>query len=88
MKDGQTGKSRGFGFITYSHSTMVDEAMHNRPRSIDGRQVQPKRAVPRDSNHPGSNMSVNRFSSVASVISQSKRRTLTPISGLLVRSRN
>ena len=30
MKDGQTGKSRGFGFITYSHSTMVDEAMHNR----------------------------------------------------------
>ena len=30
MKDGNTGKSRGFGFITYSHSAMVDEAMHNR----------------------------------------------------------
>ena len=30
MKDGETGRSRGFGFITYSHSTMVDEAMHNR----------------------------------------------------------
>ena len=30
MKDGQTGRSRGFGFITYSHSSMVDEAMINR----------------------------------------------------------
>ena len=33
-----------------------------RPHSIDGRQVQPKRAVPReDSTHPGSNMSVNKI---------------------------
>ena len=30
MKDGQTGRSRGFGFIPYSHSSMVDEAMINR----------------------------------------------------------
>ena len=46
----------------YSHSSMVDEAMNNRPHSIDGRQVQPKRAVPRDDfNHPGSNMSVNKI---------------------------
>ena len=62
MKDTQSGKSRGFGFITYSHSSMVDEAMNNRPHSIDGRQVQPKRAVPRDDyGHPGHSLSVNKI---------------------------
>ena len=30
MKDKSTGKSRGFGFVTYSESFMVDEAMKNR----------------------------------------------------------
>lgn len=48
MKDGQTGRSRGFGFVTYSDSFMVDELMKNRPHIIDGRQVEPKRATPRE----------------------------------------
>ena len=48
MKDGQTGRSRGFGFVTYSDSYMVDELMKNRPHIIDGRQVEPKRATPRE----------------------------------------
>ena len=48
MKDGQSGRSRGFGFVTYSHSYMVDELMKNRPHIIDGRQVEPKRATPRE----------------------------------------
>lgn len=48
MKDPQTKRSRGFGFITYSRSHMVDEAQKNRPHKIDGRIVEPKRAVPRD----------------------------------------
>ena len=30
MKDKTTGKSRGFGFVTYSNASMVDEAMKNR----------------------------------------------------------
>ena len=30
MKDKSTGKSRGFGFVTYSNASMVDEAMKNR----------------------------------------------------------
>ena len=30
MKDGQTGKSRGFGFVTYRKCDMVDDAMRNR----------------------------------------------------------
>jgi RNA recognition motif-containing protein len=48
MKDSQTGRSRGFGFVTYSESSMVDELMRNRPHIIDGRQVEPKRATPRE----------------------------------------
>ena len=30
MTDKTTGKSRGFGFVTYSEPSMVDEAMRNR----------------------------------------------------------
>jgi RNA recognition motif-containing protein len=48
MKDGQSGRSRGFGFVTYSHAFMVAELMKNRPHIIDGRQVEPKRATPRE----------------------------------------
>jgi len=62
MTDKATGNSRGFGFVTYSHSGMVDDAMRNRPHTIDGRTVQPKRAVPReDSSHPGANVTVNKI---------------------------
>ncbi|VVC42254.1 RNA recognition motif domain [Cinara cedri] len=48
MKDPVTKRSRGFGFITYSKASMVDDAMSNRPHKIDGREVETKRAVPRD----------------------------------------
>jgi len=62
MTDKNSGKSRGFGFVTYGDSSMVDEAMKNRPHTIDGRQVQPKRAVPREqSTHPGANVTVNKI---------------------------
>ena len=48
MKDPQTKRSRGFGFVAFSQSYMVDEAQKNRPHKIDGRTVDTKRAVPRD----------------------------------------
>ncbi|RZF42519.1 hypothetical protein LSTR_LSTR004438 [Laodelphax striatellus] len=48
MKDPHTKRSRGFGFITYAQSKMVDDAMKNRPHKVDGREVESKRAVPRD----------------------------------------
>ncbi|XP_039495987.1 heterogeneous nuclear ribonucleoprotein 87F [Drosophila santomea] len=47
MKDPKTKRSRGFGFITYSQSYMIDNAQDARPHKIDGRTVEPKRAVPR-----------------------------------------
>ena len=48
MKDPKTKRSRGFGFIAFSHSSMVDEAQENCPHKIDGRTVDTKRAVPKD----------------------------------------
>ncbi|UYV78170.1 HNRNPA2B1 [Cordylochernes scorpioides] len=48
MRDPATKKSRGFGFITYKERSMVDEAQKARPHKIDGRDVESKRAVPRD----------------------------------------
>lgn len=39
MKDPKTKRSRGFGFISYSRSSMVDDAQRARPHVIDGRLV-------------------------------------------------
>jgi heterogeneous nuclear ribonucleoprotein A1/A3 len=62
MKDPKTKRSRGFGFITYSRSSMVDDAQNNRPHKIDGRTVEPKRAVPRqDINRPEAGSSVKKL---------------------------
>lgn len=37
MRDPETKRSRGFGFITYTKSEMVDKAQDNRPHVIDGK---------------------------------------------------
>uniref|UniRef100_A0A7E4V7U2 Heterogeneous nuclear ribonucleoprotein A1 n=1 Tax=Panagrellus redivivus TaxID=6233 RepID=A0A7E4V7U2_PANRE len=48
MKDPHTRRSRGFGFVTYKNTTDVDAAMKSRPHVVDGKTVDPKRAVPRE----------------------------------------
>ena len=48
MRDPQTKHSRGFGFVTYSCVEEVDAAMCARPHKVDGRVVEPKRAVSRE----------------------------------------
>lgn len=61
MKD-QNGKTRGFGFITYARSHMVDEAQKARPHKIDGKVVESKRLVPRtDINKPESRVTVKKL---------------------------
>lgn len=62
MRDSQTKRSRGFGFITYTSSAMVDEAQKARPHKVDGREVEPKRAVPReDSGKPEAQATVKKI---------------------------
>lgn len=62
MKDPKTKRSRGFGFITYSQSFMIDDAQNARPHKIDGRVVEPKRAVPRqDIDRPDAGASVKKL---------------------------
>ncbi|XP_064155623.1 heterogeneous nuclear ribonucleoprotein A1-like isoform X4 [Anguilla rostrata] len=62
MRDPNTKRSRGFGFVTYFSVTEVDAAMEARPHKVDGRVVEPKRAVSReDSNRPGAHMTVKKI---------------------------
>lgn len=48
MREPQSKRSRGFGFVMYAHSYMVDKAQEARPHEVDGREVQSKRAHPRE----------------------------------------
>ena len=62
MRDPQTKRSRGFGFVTYSFVEEVDAAMCARPHEADGGVVEPKRTVSReDSVKPGAHLTVKKI---------------------------
>lgn len=62
MKDPQTKRSRGFGFVTYDRAACLDDAMRNRPHNVDGKDVDSKRATPREqSNNPEAHMAVKKI---------------------------
>ncbi|KAL6087660.1 hypothetical protein STEG23_021672 [Scotinomys teguina] len=62
MRDPQTKRSRGFGFVAYSCVDEVDAAMCARPHKVDGRVVEPKRAVSReDSVKPGAHLTMKKI---------------------------
>lgn len=62
MKESKTNKSRGFGFVTYAKSPMVDEMMKHRPHRLDGRELETKRATPReDAGKPGAETSTKKL---------------------------
>lgn len=48
MREPQSKRSRGFGFVIYASSSMVDKAQDARPHEVDGREVQSKRAISRE----------------------------------------
>eukprot|EP01018_Ginkgo_biloba_P024516 Gb_33485 [translate_table: standard] len=52
MRDRMTGRARGFGFIGFADPSVVDRVLQDK-HSIDGRQVELKRAVPRDEQQKG-----------------------------------
>ncbi|KAL7677144.1 hypothetical protein ACOME3_003389 [Neoechinorhynchus agilis] len=61
MKD-PNGRSRGFGFVTFTHKHMVDSCMAARPHVIEGREVDAKRAMPKeDSQSGGRDMNVKKL---------------------------
>ena len=48
IRDPITKHSRGFGFVTYATIQMAETAMNGRPHTINGKVVDPKRAIPRE----------------------------------------
>lgn len=47
MKDRNTGRARGFGFVVFADPAVADRVIREK-HNIDGRMVEAKRAVPRD----------------------------------------
>lgn len=47
MRDGNTGRSRGFGFLTFENSSSVDEVIKT-DHVLDGKLIDPKRAIARE----------------------------------------
>jgi len=61
MRERETGKSRGFGFVTYTTMESVDEAMKNKPHTIDDKQVDTKRAMPKTDSTAENHAAVKRL---------------------------
>ncbi|KAK2095640.1 Heteroproteinous nuclear ribonucleoprotein A1 [Saguinus oedipus] len=62
MRDPNTKRSRGFGFIKYVTVEELDAAMNARPHKADGIVVETKRAVSReDSQRPGAHLTVKKI---------------------------
>lgn len=47
MKNSDTGRSRGFGFVTFADPSKVDMVLKSGPHELDGRTIDPKACNPR-----------------------------------------
>ena len=62
MKFNDTGRSRGFGFVTYATAAGLDECQKNRPHEINNKTLETKRATPRsDAGKPEAQVSVKKI---------------------------
>lgn len=61
MMDKDTGRPRGFGFVTFENDEGVENTLAHQPLLLDGKQIEVKRAQSRGQPQP--NAAPNRFSS-------------------------
>ena len=47
MNDSATGRSRGFGFVTYKAAQVAKDMISQGPHILDGRTIDPKISIPR-----------------------------------------
>ncbi|XP_045461486.1 heterogeneous nuclear ribonucleoprotein 27C isoform X5 [Harmonia axyridis] len=52
MKNAESGRSRGFGFVTFSDPGNVNVVLQNGPHTLDGRTIDPKPCNPRTLQKP------------------------------------
>lgn len=52
MKNNETGRSRGFGFVTFADPANVNHVLQSGPHSLDGRTIDPKPCNPRTLQKP------------------------------------
>ncbi|KAE8738094.1 hypothetical protein FOCC_FOCC016437 [Frankliniella occidentalis] len=52
MKNSESGRSRGFGFVTFSDPANVTHVLQNGPHQLDGRTIDPKPCNPRTLQKP------------------------------------
>lgn len=52
IRDQVSNRSKGFGFITFDKPERVDELLEKRPFTIEGKEVEVKRAIPREEISP------------------------------------
>jgi heterogeneous nuclear ribonucleoprotein A1/A3 len=61
MRDPSTQRSRCFGFVTFDSVESVDAAQAARPHIIDEKQVDSKRAIPKEDTAPESRVACNKI---------------------------
>ncbi|KAL0414260.1 UNVERIFIED_CONTAM: Heterogeneous nuclear ribonucleoprotein 1 [Sesamum radiatum] len=63
MYDQQTNRPRGFGFISFDSEDAVDRVLQKTFHDLNGKQVEVKRALPKDANPGGGGRSIGGGSS-------------------------
>jgi len=61
MTDRETQEPRGFGFVTFDCSDAVENVFKGRPHELDGKTMDPKRAMPRELNNESAHAKVTRL---------------------------
>ncbi|KAE9603639.1 putative RNA recognition motif domain-containing protein [Lupinus albus] len=61
MQDSVTHRPRGFGFITFDSEESVEHVVAESFHDLGGRQVEVKRAVPKEGNHVGDGFNKSRY---------------------------